>query len=353
MKILKTQSNNLSEIIKETVKILTAGGLVVFPSDTVYGALVDAQNEQAVKKLITFKNRPPGKPISVFVSDFHMIKNLVYFDKNQEKILKEILPGCFTVVLKSKGKVSHLLESEKKTLGLRLINYQPIIDLVKNFGKPITATSANLGGKKPHYSIGSLLKQLPNYKKKLIDLIVDAGKLPRNKPSTVVDISFPEIKVLRRGDFEFLKNQEEYISQSENQTKEIAKKMIKKLDFHRLSKPLTIIIEGELGVGKTIFVKGLAEYFEIENIISPSFVIFYEYLITKGKFFHFDLYNIDDKEEFKYLKIEKLVKKNNLLVFEWGEKSADFFNLIAKKAKVIYIKMSYLTQKKRKIIIKS
>ena len=218
---------NDKKTINKAVNILLEGGLIIFPSDTVYGALVDATNENAVKKLIEFKTRPPGKPISVFVSGFEMIRKLVNINNKQLKILNEILPGPFTVVLRSKGKVCRLLESEKKSLGIRYPIFRNIEDLVKRFGKPVTATSANLSGDAPHYSIETMFKQLPSSKKKLIDLVVDAGKLPRNKLSTVVDLTQSKIKILRQGEIGF-KNVNNYISKSPNQTKKISQYLIKK-----------------------------------------------------------------------------------------------------------------------------
>lgn len=356
MKILKINEKPVKKIIEETIKVLKNQGLVIFPSDTVYGALVDAKNEKAVKKLIDFKNRPPGKPISVFVIDFSMINDLVYINKKQSKILNEILPGSFTVILQSKNKVCSLLESEKKTLGIRLINYHLINELLKKYNNPITATSANLGGKPPHYSIESLLNQLPSYKKQMIDLIIDGGKLPKNKPSTVIDLSQSEIKILRQGDLYFLKNQQIFITSNPDETQKIAKKIIKNHYQQIFKKPLIFILEGDLGVGKTIFVKGLADFFYINNIISPSFVIYYEYQGNlnneKINFYHFDLYNIEDKNEFKYLKINQLLKEKNLLIFEWGEKSQSFFNQLAKKGLIFYLKLEYLSENKRKITLK-
>ncbi|GAB4218971.1 MAG: hypothetical protein Fur009_2730 [Candidatus Microgenomates bacterium] len=364
---LNTKYTKFSDVNKLVIDVLKKGGLVIYPSDTVYGALVDATNEEAVRKLIDFKNRPPGKAISVFVSGWQMINDLVEVNENQKKILKEILPGCFTVVLKSKGKVVDLLESEKKTLGIRYILYQPIIDLVSKFKKPITATSANLGGKSPHYSIDSLLKQLPDYKKDLIDLIINAGKLPRNKPSTVIDLTTPEIKILRHGDMNFYQRQE-YISNSPDETKKIAQKIIMENIEKVEKKPLVFILQGNLGVGKTIFVKGVGELFGITEIVSPTFVVLYEYDIKKcknqkskckmviknkklKKIIHIDLYNVEEKEEFKYLGIDDYLKPGNILTIEWGEKSGEIYDKLREKGKIVLVKIEYEDKRKRKLII--
>jgi len=345
MKTIKLKSNNINQVINNTITILKSNGLVVFPSDTVYGLLCDAGNEKAVQKLITFKNRPPGKAISVFCN-FELINKLVKINKQQKKIIKEILPGPFTVILSSKHIVNKLLESEKGTLGIRIPMYRYIEVLVNRFKKPITATSANLAGRSPHYSIKTLLDELSEKQKKLIDLIVDVGQLPRNKPSTVIDLTQSDVKILRQGDVDFSRSKI-FLSKSVGETKNIAKKIFKEIRRPAEKKPLVFIIEGELGVGKTVFVKGIGEQLGINNIVSPTFVIYYEY----GNFYHFDLYQIEEKEEFKHLGIEKLLIPGNILCFEWGEKAGEIADLLRSKGKVVYVKMKYVSEKEREIII--
>ncbi|MBI4226078.1 threonylcarbamoyl-AMP synthase [Candidatus Roizmanbacteria bacterium] len=352
MKIIQYSENNIPLI----VELLNKAGLIVSPSDTVYGLLVDATNEKAVKKLIQFKNRQRGKPISIFVPDFSTLQGQVMIKKQQLRSVKELLPGPFTVILPSKHKVSPLLESEKGTLGVRIPDYQFIKQLVKKFGKPVTATSANLSGRPAHYSVHSLLNELPKKKKRLIDLIIDAGVLSRNKPSTVVDLTDAKIKILRRGDIVF-KDEETYISKSPTQTKKIAQFIFRKIIKRRdslLQKPLIFIIQGELGVGKTVFVKGIGEYLGIKNIISPTFVVYYEYISLYryiDMLTHVDLYNVQDPEEFKNLGLGKYLKSGNLLCFEWGEKAGEILDLLKEEGKIVYVKMRYVDEKTREIQI--
>lgn len=350
MEIINLTKENQTSTIRLTIKILKSGGLVVFPSDTVYGLLCDATNEAAVKKLITFKNRPPGKAISVFCN-FDLINKFVDMNSKQQNIIKEILPGPFTVILPSKHKINKLLESEKGSLGIRIPAFQLIGRLIKAFEKPLTATSANLAGRSPHYSVNTLLNELSEKQKDLIDLIVDTGTLARNKPSTVVDLTQSDVKILRQGDMDFSNKSKIFLSKSTEESKDIAKKIFKKvMTIHKSSlqnKPLIFMIEGELGVGKTVFVKGLGENLGIKNIISPTFVIYYEY----GNFYHFDLYRIEEKEEFKYLGIEKLLIPGNILCFEWGEKTGEIYESLKNKGKIVYVKMKYITEKERGIII--
>lgn len=334
-------------------EVLQQGGLLVVPSDTVYGLSVDATNPQAVEKLIAFKSRPAGKPISVFVQDINAAKKIVYISADQENMLKNILPGRFTVVLPSKHTVSKLLESEKGTLGIRVIQHDFIASLTEIFPKAFTATSANISGTSPHYSISSLVNSLSGSKKKMIDLIIDYGKLPKNKPSTVVDFTSDEIKVLRQGD-DALSEKKEYLSKSEEETMQIAGQTIKYYDKKRTKKPLVFILQGELGSGKTQFVKAIGKYFGISDIISPTFVIYYEYPIPNSAhfFFHVDLYNISEKNEFEYLGFEKMLKPGNVICIEWGEKSGEIGALLQQKAHIVYIDISYTHQSERIIQIR-
>lgn len=342
-------------LVKKACQVLKKGGLVVVPSDTVYGLAADATNKKAVEKLINFKGRPPGKAISVFVRDLKQAEEIVFIKKKQRGILNNLLPGPFTIVLPAKGSLVKDLESEKGTLGIRLPKFDFINRLVDQFGKPITATSANLSGQSSHYSISSLLNGLTKKRKKLLDLIIDFGKLPRNKPSTVIDLSQDKLKILRTGDLN-LKTTGQLISKTPRQTKKIGQFLVNKFINEAVKQPLIFLLEGELGVGKTIFVKGVGETLGVEDIISPSFVVYYQYQIKNKKvksLYHLDLYLVKEAEEFDYLGIEQMLKPKTIICIEWGEKMGEVYHLLASKGKVVYIKMKYITEKKREIEIKS
>lgn len=334
-----------------TMQILKKGGLVVFPTDTVYGLLVDAQNGHAVQKLLEFKNRPKGKPISVFVEDFEMMDRYVYMEEKQKALLSTILPGSFTVVLPSKRKISPFLESETLTLGVRYIEYRPIQELFKLFSYPFTATSANTSGSSPHHTIKTLLTSLSEKKKHMIDLIVDAGDLGNRMPSTVIDLTKDNMNVIRKGDEN--KKILTYESASEKETQYIAQNLVKTLVPS--DKPYVVLLEGELGAGKTQFIKSMGKTFGIKDIVSPSFVIHYEYNIMENKDFHMllhaDMYHIQTDEEFDYLGLDTYLKKGVILCIEWANKLGNLYDELKKKANMIYIKIDYINEKKRRLTI--
>lgn len=335
-------------------KILRDGGLLVAPSDTVYGLVCDATNTDAVKKLIAVKNRPFGKPISVFTDGMAMIDSLVTVG-NHKPILETLLPGPFTVILPSKQNVCPLLESERKTLGVRLPAYAWIQDLVRTYGKPLTATSANISGRAPHYEPQGFMNELSHEKRKLIDAVIDFGKLPRNKPSTIIDLTEGSLKLLRHGDVMPV-SEDVFLSTGSAETKKIGAFLAGK--YHALAddKPVIFIVEGEMGVGKTVFAQGMGHYFGIENIISPTYVVYYEYPVKTDRavhmFLHADLYNIEESEEYEHLGLEGYLKKNTLICMEWGNRIGPLFDIMKKRAQIVLIEMSYVTEKERSITVK-
>lgn len=351
MQIIDKKSERVERIIDKTVTTLRKGGLVIFPSDTVYGALVDAENLKAVEKLLEFKKRPPGKAISVFVADMNMLERYVKVDHRQKNMLNQLLPGPFTVVLESRHRGCRKLESEYGTLGVRIPQYPLIQSLTTAFGCAITATSANVSGYSAHYSIHSLLSRLPKKKSSLIDLVVDAGVLDRNKPSTVIDLTGDTIKTLRKGDVS-LNSHERFESDSPLETIKIAKRIIGRLIKLDNNKPLILVVRGNLGAGKTVFVKGVGEYFGLGNIISPTYVVSYEYLITHPcyrRIAHFDLYNIEKEEELQYIGLDQYTNSSDIVCIEWGEKLGERFKKLQSIGKVVVVDISSMREGCREI----
>ena len=197
MLILKVDQRNLKTIVIIMVKSIKQGEVVVCPTDTVYGLIADATNEKAVKKLLKIKKRNTQKPIPIFVKDIKIAKKFALINKNQEKFLKKVWPGKVTVVLKRKGKLPRILFRNKKTIGLRIPNYKVINQLLLIINRPLTGTSANISGQPPSTKIKEVISQFKNQKFQP-DLIIDAGNLPKSKPSIVLDLTTSPTKILRK-----------------------------------------------------------------------------------------------------------------------------------------------------------
>src|SRR3989339_569657 len=264
MKIIKISQKNY---LSQAVAVIKSGGLVVYPSDTVYILAVDPRNPEAVKKLLSFKNRWPGKAVSVAVSDIKMAQNYVKLSPSTHLLYQNLLPGPFTLVSPGYHRVVAGIEAENGTLGIRIPDSPAILDLINHLGFPITATSANLSGRTPHYSIASFFKTLSQKKKDLIDLVVDAGQLSKNKPSTVIDATEPELKILRRGDLVAASSQS-FLSNSEKETGKIAEILLEKILKTATFANIVLALSGDLGCGKTVFSRAVGKHLGVSDTIT-------------------------------------------------------------------------------------
>lgn len=198
------------------------------------------------------------------------------------------------------------------------------------------------------------MNELSEEKRKLIDMVIDRGKLPRNKPSTIVDLSGESLQLLRQGDI-LPMAQYSYTSNSAQETKKLGSYIAEKYTSINTKKPIVFIVEGEMGAGKTVFAQGMGRYFGVENIISPTYVVYYEYDTIHNSiktFLHVDLYNIENVDEFTHLGLEDYLKKGTVMCIEWGNKIGPLFDLIKKTARVIPIEISYKTESIRLVTIK-
>lgn len=196
MRILKLSSKKFKEIIRVAAESIRKGKVMVCPTDTVYGLISDATNEKAVKKIFEIKKRPKGKPISIFVKDIKMAKEFAKIDKNQERFLRKVWPGALTAVLNPKKNLPKNISQGKNTIGVRVPNHKLIIDLVRQLKVPLAETSANVSGQPATTRIKEVLKQFGN-QRYCPDLIIDAGNLPKSKPSKVLDLTKSPPKILR------------------------------------------------------------------------------------------------------------------------------------------------------------
>ncbi|MFC1790131.1 L-threonylcarbamoyladenylate synthase [Patescibacteria group bacterium] len=342
MKIIKLADNNLNKAIQLAKQVLKRDGLVVVPSDTAYGLAARADSSKAVQKVLDFKGRLPDKGISVFLAKVDKITDYASCPQSQMETIQTLLPGPFTVILNSRLGLSSLLEPGDETLGVRVINYQFIQKLLKKTGFPFTATSANLSGKGPHYSIEAFLKTLSDKKKQMLDLVIDVGKLPRVPVSTVVRLVQDKIQVIRRGSL----NPELIMVKktgSAKSSQKLAQSIFTRFWQKELStKTVVVILQGDFGVGKTVFAQGIGQLFG-KQLVSPTFTLLDEYPINKKalkSLYHLDLFRIEDEAETEELKLGQFLKKGNLMLVEWGERLATFQNWKSPKIACYWLKIN-------------
>ena len=129
-------SKNSKDPLNKSAEFILQGGVIIFPTDTVYGFLADASNKKAVEKIYKIKKRPKQKPLAVFVKDFKIAKELAEINKEQEKILKKKWPGKYTFVLRRKftevRPPRKLYGVDKKTIALRIPKYN-FLNLILDF----------------------------------------------------------------------------------------------------------------------------------------------------------------------------------------------------------------------------
>ena len=357
MKVVKL--NKGKELIKMALTVLRKGGLVIYPTETCYGIGGDATNLKAVKKVLEFKGSRGGKPISVAVSDKEMAKKYVVINKTADNLYQEFLPGPLTVVSKSKGKTIRVLEAGKETLGIRIPRYPLVIKIIKEFGRPITSTSANTSGKKTPYCLKDVLKYTSKKKLELIDLFLDGNRLPFHSPSTVVDTTLNTPTILRRGEIKISRTKSNsFISNSEAETKKIAQDILEKHLKLLSKKSLIFALQGELGSGKTQFAKGLALALNLRgNIVSPTFTIIREYPYKLGRmpgmFYHLDTWKLERGEELLDLGLEEMLKPGNVIAIEWLQKIKPMLERFKKmkKAQLVWVNITIedLSKNRRRI----
>lgn len=189
MKIIKVNLANLSpNIVKQCVSVLKNGGVIVVPTDTVYGLICDATNRGAVKKIFRIKKRNFDKPIGVFVRSITMAAQYVKINQKQKTLLKTA--QTFIFPLKQK------LPYQKKTLGVRLPKSSLILKIIYQLGFPLAQTSANLSGQPLGNDIESICWIFGQQENKP-DLILDAGRLLERKASKVIDVTKDKKIILR------------------------------------------------------------------------------------------------------------------------------------------------------------
>jgi L-threonylcarbamoyladenylate synthase len=182
--------------LKKTADIIRSGGLVVIPTETVYGLICDATNQEAVKKLFQIKKRPLTQPLSIAVSKSSEIKKYtIDYTNKAKKLTRKFLPGPLTIVLKKSSLIPDIVTADRNDVGIRIPDSKIVLKLIELVQKPIVIPSANIHNQPSPTTAQQAIKHL-NGK---VDLILDGGKTKYGIESTVVSLVSKEIKVLRKG----------------------------------------------------------------------------------------------------------------------------------------------------------
>ena len=197
MEIVRLGETSLEEVVEKAVAVLKAGGIVAYPTDTVYGLGVDAFNEHALHKLRTLKRREKKRPISIVVAEVEHLKEHGELNEHASRLADAHLPGALTLVLPAKDHIPESL-TFNGGVGIRVPNDPLCRALAKAFHRPFTTTSANQTRLSTPKSVDELVWHFGNHIHH-IDLIIDRGPRDGGLASTVVSCVGAEPQILREG----------------------------------------------------------------------------------------------------------------------------------------------------------
>jgi len=183
------------EKIQQAVEVIKNGGLVIFPTDTVYGIGANAFLSEAVKKIYQVKGRTFKKPLILLLENQGQVYPLVSeISEEAKKIIKKYWPGPLSLIFKA-SPLGTILTGGLKTIALRIPDNKIALSMIKTAGVPLATTSANLAGKKSPIRARETVKDFKNK----VDLIVDAGVTKYQVESTILDLSVYPYQIIREG----------------------------------------------------------------------------------------------------------------------------------------------------------
>ena len=178
--------------ITELVTILKNDGVISVPTDTVYGICARI-SKKAHDKLVLVKNRPSDKAFPVMCANIEQIKSIAFVNEKEERIIKTFMPGPITIVLNKKKELPEYVTNGKDTIAIRMATSEVLKEIIEKVESPLFMTSANKSGKSTCVNLDEIEKACP-----LLDGMLE-GEVFFSKPSTIVDCTSNEIKILREG----------------------------------------------------------------------------------------------------------------------------------------------------------
>jgi len=187
--------NPQQRLISMIAEVLREGGIIAYPTDTVYGIGCDIFNKKAIERIFLIKGKTHKTPLSFICPDLKDISKYAYVSNRAYKVMRHLLPGPYTFVLKAKPLVPKLMVTKRKTVGIRIPDNNICISLLQELEHPIVSTSASFG----EYDIFTDAEEIDIRLGHQVDIIIDGGFLGTT-PSSVVDLTNDdEFRVLRAG----------------------------------------------------------------------------------------------------------------------------------------------------------
>jgi tRNA threonylcarbamoyl adenosine modification protein (Sua5/YciO/YrdC/YwlC family) len=181
-------------LIKQVAATLNDGGVIAYPTDTVYGFGCSLYNKKGIERIYLIKRSEKNRPFSFICADLKDISLYTKVSNYAYKTMKRFLPGPYTFILEGTKLVPKIMLTKRSTAGIRVPDNQICLSLVKELGHPIITTSAQLPGGEVFYDPGEIERKVGH----ALDAVIDGGMLV-SEPSSVIDLTEDQPKVLRAG----------------------------------------------------------------------------------------------------------------------------------------------------------
>jgi len=193
---VNSNNSDMEKQIKQAINILKNGGVVAYPTDTVYGLGACMTDINAVDRIFQVKGRPKGMALPVLLADKKQIAEIVTaVTPSAKRLADEFFPGALTIILPKSANVPGIITGGGRTIAFRIPNHPVPLALVNGLGKPIVGTSANLSGQPSALTAAEVRTQIGDK----IDMVIDGGKCPGGIESTIVDLSGEKPVIRRQG----------------------------------------------------------------------------------------------------------------------------------------------------------
>lgn len=196
--IVKVENGDYAEALSRSVTILEQGGVIVAPTDTAYGLTTRADSEESLQKILDIKHRVPDKGLTMLVRDLEHAHQYAEMDARMEQFFAALLPGPVTLLMPAKKDVSGMLTGMYPTVALRIPDYVFTSQLLTMVPYAVTSTSANISGAEYSPDPAEVVAAFAQSDVRP-DLMVDAGVLPQNVFSTILDLTTVPYQVTRIG----------------------------------------------------------------------------------------------------------------------------------------------------------
>ena len=183
--------------LEEVIETLDNDGLIIFPTDTVYGIACNSLSERAIQKVFEIKNRARYKPINVLTDSVDkMLQVVETINPIERELIKKYMPGALTIIFNKNNNTPDILTAGLDTIGIRIPNNEIALRILSSFPYPLAVTSANISGEKDGVELNDFISKFDGK----VDIIIDGGKTQLQKPSTIVRVENDNIEVIREGD---------------------------------------------------------------------------------------------------------------------------------------------------------